>query len=62
MQKTTMLSENWRFSKEGDLAELWMRSSQVVRASAYAKVATVLDSIAMSSDIVKSKGRQIKQC
>ncbi len=44
---------------------MWIRSSQVFRASGcivYAKVATVLGAIPASSDTVESEGRQMKQC
>jgi hypothetical protein len=42
---------------------MWMRSSQVVRASGCnSEIATVLGSIPASSDTVESEGRQMKQC
>ncbi len=44
------------------IAELWMRSSLVVRRLAVnAKVATVMGSFLASSDTVESEGRQMKQ-
>ncbi len=59
-----LAESGWDLAESGwDLAESgWDLAEKLERLTANAKVATVLGSIAASSDTVESEGRQMKQC